>query len=136
MRTDSGNFFFQENNIIHNNSLPNQHRQTANVERPNKMLVSLFNGYMNAKVDKTGKVYIEWTDKVSIIRKDFNAFKKKQFLEFLETKKENDDAIFHEVLKTKDLFELDSDGLNEFVIISDEHPKKPNLSWPTGACYA
>jgi hypothetical protein len=55
----------------------NRHKQLANVERLNKELGRLFNGFMNAKEEQTGKIYKEWTDVLSTVRTELNAFRKK-----------------------------------------------------------
>jgi hypothetical protein len=67
-----------DNNIIHLWSLPDRHKQMANVESLNRQLARLFNGYMNLKEKETDLPYNEWTDVVKTIRQDLNAHRKKK----------------------------------------------------------
>jgi hypothetical protein len=66
-----------DKNIFHRTGLGYRHEQHANVESLNKQLGRVFNGYMNAKEEATGKVYREWTDIVAKLRIDLNKFRKK-----------------------------------------------------------
>jgi len=50
----------------------------ANVERLNRTLGRLFNGYMGTKEEDTGKSYNEWADIVNIVRVDLNKIRKKK----------------------------------------------------------
>ena len=66
IRTDNGNEFkgvfhkyLIDNGVLHKFSLPNRHKQMANVESLNKQLARLFNGYMNHVEEEKGKVYKE-----------------------------------------------------------------------------
>jgi hypothetical protein len=84
IRTDGGNEFkgvytkfLNDNAILHKTNIPNRHKQMANVERLNKELGRLFNGYLNYKETQTGRTYREWTDALDIIRTDLNKFRKK-----------------------------------------------------------
>ena len=84
IRTDAGTEFKDEfhkylydNSIMHKVAEPNRHQQLANVESLNKQLGRLFNGYMNSVEAKTNKVYKEWDDVISIVRKDLNEYRKK-----------------------------------------------------------
>ena len=84
IRTDAGpefkdqfNKYCYDNSIMHKVAEPNRHTQLANVESLNKQLGRLFNGYMNYKEQQTNKVYKEWDDVISIIRKDLNEYRKK-----------------------------------------------------------
>ena len=84
IRTDNGNEFkgvFNEwllnSGVLHKFSLPNRHKQMANIEALNKQLVRLFNGYMNEKEKKQKKVYKEWTDILDFVRKELNDFRRK-----------------------------------------------------------
>ena len=84
IRTDAGPEFKDEfhkylydNSIMHKVAEPNRHQQLANVESLNKQLGRLFNGYMNSVEAKTNKVYKEWDDVISIVRKDLNEYRKK-----------------------------------------------------------
>jgi hypothetical protein len=85
IRTDNGSEFkgvfhkwLYENNILHREALPFRHQQLANVELINYYLGRLLNGYMNKIEEQTGKVYKEWTDILSTIRKDLNEVRKKE----------------------------------------------------------
>lgn len=84
IRTDGGAEFkdaFEkycyENNILHKVGVAERHQQTANVERLNRELGRLFNGYMNAIEEKTGETYKEWVEVVPKVRTMLNDFRKK-----------------------------------------------------------
>ena len=84
IRTDGGAEFKDafdkycyENNILHKTGIAGRHQQTANVERLNRELGRLFNGYMNAIEEKTGETYKEWVEVVPKIRTMLNDFRKK-----------------------------------------------------------
>lgn len=79
IRTDNGPEFrgvfhnwLYHKNILHREALPYRHNQMGNIENLNKQLGRIFNGYMNSKELKTGKVYKEWTDIVPTVRKSLN----------------------------------------------------------------
>ena len=85
VRTDGGAEFkgpfskyLYDKSIFHGVAEPDRHKQMANVESLNKQLGRLFNGYMNMKEKQTDLPYNEWTDIVSIVRKDLNAHRKKK----------------------------------------------------------
>ena len=84
IRTDGGAEFkdaFEkycyENSILHKIGVAGRHQQTANVERLNRELGRLFNGYMNAVEEKTGETYKEWVEVVPKVRTMLNDFRKK-----------------------------------------------------------
>ena len=84
IRTDGGAEFKDafdkycyENNILHKVGVAGRHQQTANVERLNRELGRLFNGYMNGMEEKTGKTYREWDEIVPKVRSMLNQFRKK-----------------------------------------------------------
>jgi len=84
IRTDGGAEFKDafdkycyENNILHKIGVAGRHQQTANVERLNRELGRLFNGYMNAIEEKTGETYKEWVEVVPKVRTMLNDFRKK-----------------------------------------------------------
>ncbi len=84
IRTDSGSEFkgvfhkyLYDESILHKISEPSRHKQLANVESLNKQLGRLLNGYMNAKEEKTKKVFKEWDEAIDIIRNDLNQYRKK-----------------------------------------------------------
>lgn len=110
IKTDDGNEFkgvfakyMYNESILHKAGLSGRHQQTSNVESLNRQLGRLFNGYMNSIENKTGKVYREWTDVVEKVRKDLNAYRKK------ETKK-----IDH-VYDTPDLTKKNKFKVGDFV---------------------
>jgi len=83
--TDSGAEFkgdvdkyLKKENIYHKSGVPGRHSQVANVERLNRTLGRLFNGYMNTKEEASGKPYNEWTDIVKIVRVELNKIRKKK----------------------------------------------------------
>ena len=85
IRTDAGNEFqgvfhkwLYDKSILHTVALPSRHSQVANVERLNRELGRLYNGYLNHMEEETGEVYREWTDVTDIIRTELNAFRLKK----------------------------------------------------------
>jgi hypothetical protein len=84
IRTDGGAEFKDafdkycyENNILHKVGVAGRHQQTSNVERLNRELGRLFNGYMNAVEEKTGETFKEWVEVVPKVRTMLNDFRKK-----------------------------------------------------------
>lgn len=84
IRTDGGaefkdafDKFCFENSILHKVGIAGRHQQMSNVERLNRELGRLFNGYMNGIEEQTGKTYKEWVEVVPKIRVMLNAFRKK-----------------------------------------------------------
>lgn len=84
IRTDGGAEFKDafhkycyENNILHKIGVAGRHQQMSNVERLNRELGRLFNGYMNGIEEQTGKTYKEWVEVVPKVRKMLNDFRKK-----------------------------------------------------------
>jgi len=69
--------YLKKENIYHKSGVPGRHSQMANVERLNRTLGRLFNGYMGTKEEDSGKTYNEWTDIVKIVRLDLNKIRKK-----------------------------------------------------------
>ena len=79
LRTDNGTEFknvfhkyLHDNDIFHSVALPYRHTQMSAVESLNKQLGTLFNGYMNAMSEETGKIYTGWTDAIEVIRNELN----------------------------------------------------------------
>ena len=84
IKTDGGGEFKDafdkycyENNILHKTGISGRHQQLANVERLNRELGRLFNGFMNGMEEKTGKTFKEWDEVVSKVRLMLNQFRKK-----------------------------------------------------------
>ena len=84
IRTDGGPEFKDafdkycyENNILHKVGVAGRHQQTSNVERLNRELGRLFNGYMNAVEEQTGETFKEWVEVVPKVRTMLNDFRKK-----------------------------------------------------------
>jgi hypothetical protein len=84
IRTDGGAEFKDafdkycyENNILHKVGVAGRHQQTSNVERLNRELGRLFNGYMNAVEEKTGEIFKEWVEVVPKVKTMLNDFRKK-----------------------------------------------------------
>ena len=84
IRTDGGPEFKDEfdkycyeNSILHKLAIPGRHQQMANVERLNRELGRLFNGYMNAIEEETGETFREWIDVVAKVRTMLNDFRNK-----------------------------------------------------------
>lgn len=84
IRTDGGpefkdafDKFCYENSILHKVGIAGRHQQMSNVERLNRELGRLFNGYMNAIEEKTGETFKEWVEIVPKVRVMLNSFRKK-----------------------------------------------------------
>jgi hypothetical protein len=84
IRTDGGpefkdafDKFCFENSILHKVGIAGRHQQMSNVERLNRELGRLFNGYMNGIEEKTGETYKEWVEVVPKVRVMLNSFRKK-----------------------------------------------------------
>jgi hydrogenase maturation factor len=89
LRTDGGgefqkelDKFLKDNKIIHSVSLPDRHKQMANVESLNRSLGRLFNMYMNSKEIETDEQYNNWDDIISIVRNELNKIRKIQLPKF------------------------------------------------------
>ena len=61
----------------------------APVERLNRDLGRLFNGYMNKIEKKTNKVYREWTDIIDSVREKLNIFRKRNIDKLKELQNES-----------------------------------------------
>ena len=84
IRTDGGPEFQDEfakycyeNSILHKIGISGRHQQMANVERLNRELGRLFNGYMNAIEEETGRTFREWVEIVPKVRTMLNEYRKK-----------------------------------------------------------
>ena len=84
IRTDGGPEFQDEfakycyeNSILHKVGISGRHQQMANVERLNRELGRLFNGYMNAIEEETGRTFREWVEIVPKVREMLNEYRKK-----------------------------------------------------------
>lgn len=84
IRTDGGPEFQDEftkycyeNSILHKVGISGRHQQMANVERLNRELGRLFNGYMNAIEEETGRTFREWVEAVPKVREMLNEYRKK-----------------------------------------------------------
>jgi len=69
--------YMKNRNIYHKSGVSGRHTQVANVERLNKTLGRLFNGYMSTKEQVSGKTYKQWTDIVNVVREELNKIRKK-----------------------------------------------------------
>lgn len=104
--------FMKTENIYHKSGVPGRHSQVANVERLNRTLGRLFNGYMSSKEINTGKTYNEWTDIVSIVRKELNKIRKKKLPDIFKvdykvpstqkSKFKLNDVVYYKLDKPKD----------------------------------
>ena len=79
MRTDGGGEFkssfaqyLSDHHIYHSVSIPNRHKQMANVESLNKSLGKIFMTYLSDQTYKRNYEYNEWTDIVDAVRKELN----------------------------------------------------------------
>ena len=64
--------YLYDNNIYHKVAMPGRHKQQSSVERANRTIGRILNGYMNKKEKETGKVYREWDEIVNSLRKLLN----------------------------------------------------------------
>lgn len=69
-------YLFQSN-VYHKVALPNRHKQQSSIERANRTIGRILNGYMNKKEKETNEVYKEWTDIINSLRKLLNENPKK-----------------------------------------------------------
>ena len=118
--TDSGSEFkgvfaqyLYDNNIYHKIALPNRHTQQANVERLNRTLGRLINGYMNSNENQTGNKSTDWSDILPILRTKLNELRIKKLPKDIYTYhyplfkgdekiiKKKDDKITYEFQKPK-----------------------------------
>jgi hypothetical protein len=90
--TDSGSEFkgvfaqyLYDNNIYHKIALPNRHTQQSNVERLNRTLGRLINGYLNSLETNTNKKCTNWTNILPILRTKLNEFRIKKLPKDLYT---------------------------------------------------
>jgi len=104
--TDSGSEFkgvfhkyLYDNNVYHKVALAGRHKQQSVVERMNRTLGRVLNGYMNKKETETGKIYKEWTDILPRLRVLLNVKKKPDENPF--TKKYPDEKILLKPSKFK-----------------------------------
>jgi hypothetical protein len=74
---DAFDKFCYENSILHKIGIAGRHQQLANVERLNRELGRLLNGFMNNIEEKTGESFKEWVEAVPKIRVMLNSFRKK-----------------------------------------------------------
>lgn len=84
IQTDAGSEFkgvfhkyLYNKNILHKTTLQGRHTQMANVERLNRTLGRLINGYMNKKEFETGKPYLEWREILDVLRDRLNKIRKR-----------------------------------------------------------
>ena len=77
--------YLTSKDVMHKIAYPYRHKQMSMVERLNRTLGRLFNGYMNSQELKTGKVYKEWDDVINTVRQDLNEIiKRKEIDPFTE----------------------------------------------------
>ena len=84
MATDGGGEFkgvfskyLYDESIYHKTARAGRHTQMGNVERLNRTLARLFNGYMNKKEMETGEVYRGWRDVLTEVRQMLNDYRRK-----------------------------------------------------------
>jgi hypothetical protein len=83
IRTDSGSEFksvvdkyMHDNNILHLWSLPDRHKQMANVENLNRQIGRFLMTYLTNKTEELDEDYHDWTDIVDELRLGLNDIKK------------------------------------------------------------
>lgn len=71
--------FLKQNKIIHLKSRPGRHSQMSSVERLNRTLGRILNGFMKKKEEETDEVFREWnnTKLLNTIRKELNKYRKR-----------------------------------------------------------
>ena len=69
-----------DNNILLRYGLPHRHKQQANVERANRTIGRILNGYMNMFEIKTGEQYNEWDTIIKTVIKSLNNKQKRKDL--------------------------------------------------------
>eukprot|EP01040_Poterioochromonas_malhamensis_P009168 gene9168-9941_t len=82
LKTDSGVEFqsvfdkwLRDHHIAHLQSLPNRHKQLANVENLNRQIGRIFMTYLTSKSIELGYEYTNWDDIVDLVRKELNGMK-------------------------------------------------------------
>lgn len=85
IRTDSGTEFkgefksyMHDHNILLKTSLPDRHKQTANVERLNREISRIIMGYLDKLDQENQEVNTQWLKVIPIIRKRLNSIRKKK----------------------------------------------------------
>ena len=104
--TDGGSEFKAEfaewtrkQDIYEKTMLPDRHTQQSPVERLNRELARIFNGYMNVKEEETGEEYCEWDTIVNDVRVELNKLLKRKPLGI--TALTEDDPRYFPKLKPK-----------------------------------
>lgn len=78
--------YLYNNSIFHKRTRKGRHSQLANVERLNRTLGRLLNGYMNAVELRTKKRFNNWDEKriLDIIRVELNKYRKERNIEIMK----------------------------------------------------
>ena len=91
IKTDGGsefkqsfNEYLEKHGIYHSIGTADRKNQMAPVERLNRDLGRLFNGYMNKIEQKTKKPYCEWTDIVDTVRSELNQYRERDISKLRE----------------------------------------------------
>jgi hypothetical protein len=84
IQTDGGKEFkgvfhkwLYEHDILQKTAMAYRHQQMSNIEALNKQLARLFNGYMNHKEEKTGKIFKNWIEIIPEVREKLNELRNK-----------------------------------------------------------
>jgi len=77
--------YLYDNDILHKVTLPGRHTQQGNVERLNRTLGRLLNGYMNTVEFETGREFREWVAALPEIRRKLNKVREKKLPDYAST---------------------------------------------------
>ena len=85
MMTDGGSSFkstfheyLYENGVNQRTARAGRHHQLSNVDSLCRQLGDIFNGIMNSKEEKSGKISKSWTGSIDDVREKLNAYRKKR----------------------------------------------------------
>lgn len=113
IRADNGSEFKGSfMNYCYNESIllkfgyPDRHKQQANVERLNRTLAELINGYLNSQEIKTKKKATNWIEILPTIRKELNKIREKDPSEIKQANFDN--LILKDNIKSEDIGVVDS----------------------------
>ena len=85
MTTDGGSSFksslhkyLYENGVNQKTARSGRHHQLSNVDSLCRQLGDIFNGIMNSKEEKSGKISKSWTGSIDAVREQLNEYRKKR----------------------------------------------------------
>lgn len=83
--------YLWDNNVFQKTTLKGRHKSLSMVDSLIAQLGRIFNAYMNAKEEKSGKVFKNWTDIIDTVREELNKIRKVDLPTNL--KKDNSQAL-------------------------------------------